>query len=120
MIQKKILSLDTIGGRIAFIRGEMRQEDFAVLLGVSRMTLIRYEKGERQPDADFLKTIVAEFGVDGSWLLLGDGDLPSIKLTPREAALLDNYRHCPDDAQRNLETMGALLAQSSAGKKKVG
>lgn len=89
-------------------------------MGVSRKTVVRYEKGDNVPDGKFLATLVTEFGVDASWLLLGESEPPAIELTPREAALLDNYRHCPDDAQRNLETMGALLAQPRAGKKKTG
>lgn len=107
---KKTYDLSSLGGRISFIRGEMRQEDFASRMGITRQTVVRYESDERVPDAVFLNRLVSEFGVDARWLLTGE-DAPAIKLTPREAALLDNYRHSPEQAKRNLETTSALFAE---------
>ncbi len=89
----------------------MTQQQFAQRLGVSRNTLVRYEKGDRIPDATFLAQVISEFGIDANWLLLGVGEPPAPKLTPREAALLDNYRNSPAEEQRSLETMCALLAK---------
>lgn len=105
----------TFGERLAFVRGDVRQEDFAKRFKVSRKTLIRYESNERVPGSDFVAAVIAAFGLDANWLLLGVGELPEPELTPREAALLDNYRHCPEDAQRSIETTSALLAQRGGG-----
>lgn len=104
----------SLGERIAKIRGGLSQQEFADRLGVSRNTLVRYEKDQRVPDATFLKRIVDDFGVAPGWLLMGAGEF-QLELTPREAALLDNYRHSPERAKRNLETTSALLAQSGDG-----
>ena len=82
----------TLGERLALIRGKARQEDFAEQLGVSRQTLIRYEKDERIPGADFLKTVILETGVDSTWLLLGVGEPPKPEINVRESILLDHFR----------------------------
>lgn len=60
-----------IGQRIVQLRGDMSQTAFAELLGVSRSSLLRYEKGERQPDADLLARLCDRLGADGHWLLTG-------------------------------------------------
>ena len=101
---------DTLGQRIAMIRGQMTQGDFAKKVGIGRATLIRYERGDNEPSASFLQKLIKDFGVDPQWLLMGD-ESPKPELTSQEAALLDNYRHCPESAQRNLEQTSALLAQ---------
>ena len=59
------------GAEIRRIRGERSQEEFADLLGVGRTTVIRYEKNERAPDAEFLIKLNIAFGVDPTYLLLG-------------------------------------------------
>lgn len=103
-------STQTLAGRIAWVRGEMRQEDFAARLGIGRTTLIRYESGERVPDAALLSMLVREFGVDASWLLLG-GEVPNQELTPREKTLLDNYRHSAEDGKRAVEATASALSR---------
>lgn len=103
-------SIETLAGRIAWVRGEERQEDFAERLGIGRTTLIRYESGERTPDAGFLSSLVAEFGVDASWLLLGGG-VPKQELNQRERALLDNYRHSGEEGKRAVEATASALSR---------
>ncbi len=109
---------DTLGSRIALVRGAMTQGEFAKLLGVGRNTLLRYEKDENEPTATFLQALVKDFGADPQWLLLG-GEPPT-GLNSREAALLDNYRHSPEEAKRNVETTAALLAQRPGKMKDTG
>ncbi|NDV20860.1 helix-turn-helix domain-containing protein [Pseudodesulfovibrio sp. JC047] len=111
---------DTLGQRITCIRGNIRQEDFAQHCGISRKTLIRYEKNERMPPADFLQILIKDFGADPQWLLMGG--LPPKGLNPRESALIANYRASPEEGRRSLETTSALLAKSQTGKnvKKAG
>lgn len=101
---------DTLGQRIAIIRGQMTQGDFAKRVGVGRNTLIRYERGENEPSASFLQKLIKDFGVDPQWLLMG-GE-PPMDLNSREAALIANYRASPEEGKRSLETTSSLLAQS--------
>jgi len=56
----------------------------------------------------------AAAGADVGYILTGTY-ARSPELTPREAALLDNYRHSPEEARRNLEKTSALLAQREDG-----
>lgn len=109
------MSEDNIGARIRIIRGNVPQDEFAKRHGVNRNTLGRYEKGTNDPNASFLASLIDAYGVDANWLLLGVGEPPTPELTPREAALLDNYRHSPEEARRNLEKTSALLAQREDG-----
>lgn len=106
----------TIGQRIATVRGDMKQTDFAARVGVGRTTLIRYESGERLPDSDFLARLIAEFDVDPVWILIG-GAVPKRELNTREKALLNNYRHCQPEGKDALEKTSAALAQSKCNKK---
>lgn len=91
----------------------MTQQEFSDLVGVGRTTLIRYESGERLPDAEFLIKLNVLYKVQPLWLLTGQGsDVVGEKLSPREARLLDNYRHSPEDAQEALIKTSTALAQS--------
>lgn len=62
---------ETVGDRLRKVRGTMSQEAFAQLLTIGRTTLIRYEKGERSPDADLIAKLLVIFKVDALWLLTG-------------------------------------------------
>jgi transcriptional regulator with XRE-family HTH domain len=68
--------LQTLGDRIRFIQKNSGriQPDFAKSLGVSKGSLILYQKNERSPDSSFLQTLCREYGVNPAWLLLGEGD----------------------------------------------
>ncbi|EME69754.1 phage repressor [Paramagnetospirillum caucaseum] len=62
----------TVGERIRMVRGDVRQPDFATRLGVDKNTIGRYERDERQPDAEFLAKLCA-LGYSGHWLVTGEG-----------------------------------------------
>jgi transcriptional regulator with XRE-family HTH domain len=62
---------ETIGDRIRLVRGSVSQADFATRMGVDKNSIGRYERGERQPDADFLSRLHQGFGTDITWLLTG-------------------------------------------------
>lgn len=106
------MASNSLGGRIAAVRGAVRQKDFARRFGVSSKTLIRYESDERVPPSDFIQRLVLELGVDANWLLLGVEEPPKPELNSRESALIANYRASPEEARRSVETTAALLAQS--------
>ncbi len=107
----------------------MTQDGFAAAGAVGKRALIHYEKAERSPDAAFLAAIAAA-GADVLYILTGQrarmgalkatepGAGYSFARTPRERALLDNYRASPDAGRRVIEGAATLAAQSATGKDK--
>ena len=65
--------IPSIGARMKMVRTSvrLRQKDMAVVLGVSRQPLIQYESDICAPPYRVLRNACEEFGIDGSWLLLG-------------------------------------------------
>ncbi|NJN46827.1 MAG: helix-turn-helix transcriptional regulator [Candidatus Competibacteraceae bacterium] len=60
-----------LGERIRLVRNGLSRDDFSAAIGVARNTLMRYERGERCPDAEFLYRICQRYAVNPEWLLLG-------------------------------------------------
>jgi transcriptional regulator with XRE-family HTH domain len=58
--------------RLASVRGERSQRQFAQQLGVFQQNVNRYENGT-MPHANFLITLAVKEGVSLDWLLLGRG-----------------------------------------------
>jgi len=87
------------------------QARLAELLGEKKHRVNAILNGNQRVPEDFLIKFLEVFKVDANWLLLGVGEPPSPKLTPREAALLDNFRHCDEVGQSAMLTTGAALAQ---------
>lgn len=71
MVEKNSLQ---IGKRIREVRriANLTQEQLALKAGISTVTLNRYEKGHRSPDAIFLNHLVKNTGCDTMWLLTGE------------------------------------------------
>ncbi len=65
--------IPSIGARMKMVRTSvrLRQKDMAVVLGVSRQSLIQYECDICAPPYRVLRNACEEFAIDGSWLLLG-------------------------------------------------
>src|SRR5574343_158418 len=92
------MSID-VGRRVQQIRAGagLNQRDFAVRLGISSGGISQIESGKAMPGGEFLLRVHQEFGVDVTWLLTGvssgggkvHDETPA--LTPRQAALLNNY-----------------------------
>lgn len=63
-----------IGGRLRCLRERhgLKQKEFAVRLQLTQPTIVRYESGDRAPDAYILMRIARAYNVDLNWLLLGD------------------------------------------------
>lgn len=118
MAKKNIPATETeLSGRLQVVRGNMTQEEFAKVLGIGRTTLIRYESGERIPDANFLQALSLKFNVDPSWLLLGIGKIPERKhFTPEKQALLDASDGMSEDNKRALLQIGESLSQPKPNK----
>ena len=63
-----------ISDRIKSIRGNKSQDIFAQEVGVSKMTVGRWERGERTPDAEDLNRILKAYpDINPAWLLTGEG-----------------------------------------------
>lgn len=78
------------------LRLTLSQTDFAKPCGVTKQAQIRYEKGERQPNSDYLQK-AHELGVDVSYLLTGiHSD------TLKESAEIDNYQ--VDGVKQSIES----------------
>ncbi len=79
--------MTAIGERIRNVRGGLSQEAFAKTLSVHKITVARWEKGETRPDADALQKICEVFGINPTWLILGEG---SVKQSEGVYALRDD------------------------------
>jgi len=68
--------LKTLGGRIKYIQKNSRknQVEFAQSLGVSKGSLILYQKNKRSPDSSLLKSLCEIYKVNPAWILLGAGE----------------------------------------------
>ncbi len=73
--------LDRFPSRLRELRKErrLRQEDLAHALNVSRQTISKYERGQREPDYDMLIQIADYFGVSLDYLF-GRSDIKSINV----------------------------------------
>jgi transcriptional regulator with XRE-family HTH domain len=60
--------------RLAQIRGDRSQRQFARDLGVFQQNVNRYENGTT-PHTDFLMTLAMKEGISIDWLLLGKGKM---------------------------------------------
>ena len=110
-----------IGARLREERDRLGLSQLAMaeVCGVTMRSLRNYEKGDRQPDASCLAAM-ATAGADVLYILTGQRSgaaVPPPALKPEEAALLDNYRHSPEDQQRLLRETSAAFAQRHRGKR---
>lgn len=75
----------------------------------------KYEAGA-EPGAKALTAMTAG-GIDIMYVLTGSRSgipAPKLTLSPRERALLDNYRHTDPEGQRVIEGTARLAAQPTA------
>lgn len=113
----------SLGERICSVResGNHSQEELALAVGVTNVTISRYEKGHRTPDAEFLNRLVELYGCDPGWLLTGKGNEPKkTTISPRAAALLDNYEALNEEDKRAFERMALTLAECQKITRKAG
>jgi transcriptional regulator with XRE-family HTH domain len=84
--------LKTLGERIQLIQKKSGKTlpQFAKSLGISRHSLINYQKNRTSPDSRFLSTLCEVYGVNPTWLLLGQGEPSPLEmdmLVPQMAML---------------------------------
>lgn len=75
----------TIGTRIRLVRtlSGHSQERFAASLGYTRRSLLNWEGGVAEPPIAILKPMRDRYNVDPVWLVMGEGDLPTVPKKPR-------------------------------------
>lgn len=100
--------MQTIGDRLRSERERLKlsQDEFAELAGLKRNTQIKYEKGERSPDADYLAAIAAR-GVDVLYVVCGVRAMHAAA-SPEQSRLLDAYAATAGQGRR-----AALLLMES-------
>jgi len=104
--------LNSIGERLKAERQRLgkSQTEFGKIAGIQKLAQINYEKGERVPDAAKLAAW-AQAGVDVMYVLTGNRASNGPPLSPEEAALVDNYRHCPPSQQAILRETSNVFAK---------
>jgi transcriptional regulator with XRE-family HTH domain len=65
---------DLFARRLAKVRGERSQRQFAGQIGVFQQNVNRYENGT-MPHTNFLMTLAVEEDISLDWLLLGRGKM---------------------------------------------
>lgn len=114
------LNESTVGARIRAVRGDMKLVEFANFIGIGKSTVSRYENNQGSPDAVFITALYEKCGIEPLWLLTGQGSCGE-QLTPREAALLDNYRHIDDEeGKRYVERSAQMAAKADTDETKPG
>lgn len=72
-IRQMAVDLVGIGKRIRQIRGfELRQSDFAEMLGITQGQLSKYEVGQNAPTLEILLKLKAHSGKGVDWILTGE------------------------------------------------
>lgn len=88
----------------------LNQTEFGRIAGVTKTSQVNYESGERSPSVDYWQAI-ATAGVDVQYIITGiKTATQNTALSPREAALLDNYRHVDDELDKKVIERTAFLA----------
>ncbi|MCH0739020.1 transcriptional regulator [Pseudomonas aeruginosa] len=87
-------------------RHGFNQSAFGAIGGVQKQAQLRYEKGDRTPDAAYLAA-VAKVGADVQYIVTGERCVGS--LTADEQSLLASFRDAP------LAVKAAMLAAGVAG-----
>ena len=90
------------------------QPAFAEVVGAAKRTVIDWEKGVSSPNAMQLAAL-ASVGVDVLYILTGQRQAQTgVTLTPRQAALLDNYEHTSEEGKKIIEGAAFAAAQPAA------
>jgi transcriptional regulator with XRE-family HTH domain len=108
-----------IGKRLREVRGGITQAEFADRLGVTKLTITRYEGDKTIPDGKFLLRLEELFGADPAWILLGRKDgAASIepRTLPEEAALLADYKAASSRSKEVIRSVASVIASLEKGK----
>ena len=108
--------MSTFGERLKEERERLRlnQTAFGEIGGVKKQAQLNYEKGERNPDAEYL-ALIAMAGVDVAYVLTG-ARAQNAATTPMEVALLDNYRNSAAEVRIGVSR---LLAETGCARERA-
>lgn len=98
----------------------MSQPAFAGIAKTTKQTLFSWETGKTAPDG-FQLAALSEAGVDVLYILTGQRmDSPAVApvLSPRQAALLDNYEHTDEHGKKIIEATAFAAAKPAAVKRR--
>ncbi|WP_200882989.1 helix-turn-helix domain-containing protein [Cellvibrio mixtus] len=109
------VQMDSFGERLRSERERLglTQDEFSEKGGVKKRAQINYEKGERNPDSTYLAAIAAA-GVDIVYVITGVRTTPAAALSPRAAALVDNFEHMADEDKRAIERLADAVQKPQA------
>lgn len=65
----------TLGERLALLRGVITQSEFAETIGISQNSLCRYERNQRMPKASIINQVCKVTGASYEWLISGQGEM---------------------------------------------
>lgn len=94
----------------------LSQQQAADAVQIRREMWSKYERGLVSPGADVFIGMTG-LRIDVMYVLTGvrhGSVLETNQLSPREAALLDNYRHSGEEGKRAVEVAAAALAKPKA------
>ena len=111
MLERSPVDGLTVGERLKQARGDLSQEAFAQLLGVSRLTLVRYERDERAPDMEFMLQLHSKLQIPPMWLMTGAAEPLSGALSKNEKFLIDTYRKLDDLTKKAVLTIFMRLSE---------
>lgn len=99
--------MDTIGGRIRFLRkkNEMSQEQVANSIGKTKSNMSGYENDKFEPSAQTIIAICRLFSVKTDWLLLEDDSIIETDSPSIDAALINELRQLDHEVKVNLERL---------------
>lgn len=65
----------TLGERLALLRGVITQLEFSKAIGISQNSLCRYERNQRMPKASIINQVCKVTGASYEWLISGRGEM---------------------------------------------
>lgn len=103
------------------IRLGLKQQEMADEIGVRREMWSKYERGVASPGGDVIEAM-ARLKVDLTYVLTGVSIVAETPgrydLSPREQALIENYRGTDDEGRRAVEVTATALAHKDGGQTK--
>lgn len=107
--------LMTFGDRLKEERKRLKltQTEMGDLAGVAKTTQLNYEKGDRNPDSDYLAAVAAA-GVDVLYVLTGQRTPQAEQaLSVREQTVVYNFRVLSEADKAAMQRLSTALAQSA-------
>ena len=118
IVNMESLRMGTLADRLKEerVRLALTQDQMAAAAGLNRTAQIRYEKGERNPDTDYLAAVAAA-GVDVGYVITG---IASSAIAKDEAELLRRYRSSSPEVRAAILGALGIVATPTAGGVQIG